>query len=167
MRNSAEDVARFAEEQSETTQRAARNGLDLLQGYAELFRRTVETSAGLVTQLAEHNASGYGQQFARAEKNVDDVREHSSRSVETMGVASEATGEIFGEWVHFFQRQAQHNIHYWNLLVRCRQPQDLLVAQTEFLRGSADNILQSWRRIAGKSMGAGQEITSELTRDAA
>jgi hypothetical protein len=76
-------------------------------------------------------------------------------------------GEILGESMRLVQRQTQHHIHYWNLLVRCRRPQDVLIVQTELLHASSANALESWRRITDKIMGLSEDIASELTRDAA
>jgi Phasin protein len=164
LRGSTEKVTHFPEHPGGASQQAARSEFNLLQNYADLFRCTVETTAGLVAQLAERNAGGYGQLFTRTENNIDQMRGQSPRTLETVGVSSQTMGEILGEWMHFVQRQTQHNIHYWNLLVRCRRPQDVLIVQTELLRGSADNVLESWQRITDKAMGLSQDISSELSK---
>ena len=164
---SAEHLERLAEHQHEAGQRAARNGVELMQGYADLFRSTVETTAGLMAQFAERNAGGHGQPFPHAESSVDQMRQPPPRSVEAVGMTNEAIGGILGEWMQLVQRQTQQNIHCWNLLVRCRRPQDVFFVQTEFLRCSADNVLQSWQRITNKSVGLSEDIANELTEDAA
>jgi Phasin protein len=166
-RGSAEKITHFPELPSGASQQTARNGFNLLEDYADLFRSTVETTAGLVAQLAEGNAGGYGQLFTRTEKNIDQLRDRSPRTLETVGFSSETMGEILGESMRLVQRQTQHHIHYWNLLVRCRRPQDVLIVQTELLHASSDNALESWRRITDKIMGLSEDIASELTRDAA
>jgi phasin family protein len=71
---------------------------------------------------------------------------------------------ISQEYFAFVRHQIESGMNRMNELWRCRTPQEIAAVQTEFLRESMENVLQSGRRMADMSLRAVDDAGRQITQ---
>ena len=162
VRNPAQRAIGPSIEAIEAIEQATQPSIDLLRNNVETLQRAVTSTMDLMVQMVEQNANGHG----RASKNSTS----GARGPGNGGASGTMTGalsDIWGEWVNFMQKCARHNVDLWKVFFSARTPQDFVRAQNELLRGDMEDVLESGRRIAEKSMrlsSVGRSITANAER---
>jgi phasin family protein len=67
---------------------------------------------------------------------------------------------ISTEWFGFVRKQVEQNVGTLDALMRCRTPQEFMAVQSDLVRGSLNDLIQSTRKIAEVSV----RMTDEATR---
>jgi hypothetical protein len=171
LRESMEQVDRIGREQRKVGQRAAQSGADLLQSNVDMFQRAVESTTGFVMDMAGRNAEGYTRLLGSATDKARQATRQTSRKVEAAtalaGTLEDiSVADITAEWLSFVPRQARRNFDHWHAMMNCRTPQDFATTQSELFRDNLDDVLQSWRRIAERSMQVGGKVGRKVTESA-
>ncbi|MBO0759217.1 MAG: phasin family protein [Bradyrhizobiaceae bacterium] len=155
MRHQTQRAVRLSRDPIEAAEQAAQPSIDLLLTNVEAFQRAVASTMDFMVQMAEQNANGP----ARVSENLSSKTKQLAQQWSGNGVATStmtgALSDIWGEWVSFMQKCARHNVDHWKVLFSCRTPHDFVKAQSELLRGDMEDVLESGRRIAEKSMRLG------------
>ena len=67
---------------------------------------------------------------------------------------------ISTEWFGFVRKQVEQNVNALDALMRSRTPQEIMAVQSDLVRGSLHDLIQSTRKIAEVSV----RMTDEATR---
>jgi len=152
MRHPAQRAVRTSRDPIEAAEQVAQPGIDLLRTNVEAFQRAVTSTMDLMVQMVEQNANGPGPAPGIFNPKAKQLSQQWSGNGEATSAMTGALSDIWGEWVSFMQKCARHNVDHWKVFFSCRTPQDFVKAQSELLRGDVEDVLESGRRIAEKSM---------------
>ena len=146
-------AAQTARTMSDAAERTARAGADVLQRNTEQMRQTFEMGSDTAARMAER---AFGQ-FARAfgvvtGDSAQQATQQSARNVEAIlhsnTIMVDGVQTIAREWMTFVQNRAERNMERLEALSHCRSMQDCIAAQTDLVRDSIEDLLQTTRRIA-------------------
>jgi phasin family protein len=178
MRNAAEETNRVAATAADATANATRAGADLMQrNGADLMQRNVET-VRRAWEGAGHTASEFTtrsmQQFSRVagldlengRRASEDALANIEQIVQSGTVIAGAMQNVFRECVELAQRGTQQNVETIEGLVTCRTPHEFLTAQTELVRNTMEEFIQSTRRIAEISLKMAEDVTGKMSASA-
>jgi hypothetical protein len=151
-RHPAQRAVRPSRDPIEAAEQVAQPSIDLLRNNVEAFQRAVASTMNLMVQMVEQNANGPGRVSGNLTSKAKPLMQQWSGNGEATSAVTGALSDIWGEWVSFMQKCARHNVDHWKVFFSCRTPQDFVKAQSELLRGDVEEVLESGRRIAEKSM---------------
>ena len=163
MRRAAEETHRVAATAADATASAARAGADLMQRNIETVQQAWEgagQAAGDITTRSMQQFSrvaGFGGETGQraTEESIANVE----RIVQSGTVIAGAMQSISREYLELAQRGVHQNIESMDRLLSCRTPHEFLTAQSDLVRNSMEEFIQSTRRIA--------EISLKMANDAA
>lgn len=173
--SASEQTRRIGETAAEASQKVAHAGADLLQQNAEMLQSVLRFGPDLTTTLMGHSTDQLSRALGLSSRDVQQATERSTRSATTIIHSSNAMAKsmsgISQEYFAFVRHQIESGMNRMNELWRCRTPQDIAAVQSEYLRESMENALQSGRRIADMSLkavdDAGRKIAQSAERRAA
>ena len=152
-RRAAGHAAQTARTMTDAVERTARTGADVLQRNSEQVRQTFEMGSDAAARIAER---AFGQ-FARAfgvitGDQAQQATHQSARNVEAImhsnAVIADGVQTIAREWMTFVQHRAERNMERLEALANCRSVQDCIAAQTDLVRDSIEDLLQTTKRVA-------------------
>ncbi len=165
----ADVTARTARAAADAGERTARAGAEVLQRNAETVQQAWQTGSDMATRLTEKSAD----QVARALGISGDEAQHAAQMstrniaaiVQSSTVIAEGVQSISREWLDFARHRMESNINRVETLMRVRTPQDLAVIQSDVVRESLEEFLQSTRRIAELSVHMADEAVRKMTEN--
>jgi hypothetical protein len=164
IRETSAQATQLSQEQLQAGERAALEGIGLLQANADLVRHTAEIWLTLMTQMAEHNTKEYVRLFGSSGRRAQNMAQQSARATrDATGTVGGTLSDMSKEWINFIQRRAQQNADHWNSLINCRTPQDIMIAQSALFRETFEELVESWRRIAEKSLRLREEVGRDIS----
>jgi hypothetical protein len=164
-RNSSHKAVRPSRDPIEAAEEVTQPSMDVLRTNVEAFQRAVTSTMDFMVHMVEQNANGPGHVSGNPTSKPNQLMQQWSGNGETTSTMTGALSDIWGEWVSFIQKCARHNVDHWKVFFSCRTPQDFVKAQSELLRGDMEDVLESGRRIAEKSMRlSGRGITANAER---
>ena len=152
-RRAASQAAHTARTMSDAAERTARTGADVLQRNSEQVRQTFEMGSEAAARIAERAFDQFARAFGVVTGNgAQQATQQSARNVETIlhssAIIADSVQTISREWLTFVQNRAERNMERLEALTNCRSVQDCVAAQTDLVRDSIEDLLQTTRRIA-------------------
>jgi hypothetical protein len=164
-RNSDHRAVRPSRDPIEAAEEAAQPNIDVLRTNVEALQRAVTSTMDFMVHVVEQNSNGPGRESGNSTSKPNQPPQQWSGNGEATSTMTGALSDIWGEWVSFIQKCARHNVDHWKVFFSCRTPQDFVKAQSELLRGDMEDVLESGRRIAEKSMRlSGRSISANAER---
>jgi hypothetical protein len=164
-RNPVHRSGRSSRDPIEAAEQATQPSIDMLRTNVEAFQRAVTSTMDFMVQMVEQNANGTRRMSGNSIPKPSQLLQQWSGNGEATSSMTGALSDIWGEWVSFMQKCARHNVDHWKVFFSCRTPQDFVKAQSELLRGDMEDVLESGRRIAEKSMRlSGRSVTTNAER---
>jgi hypothetical protein len=163
----AQRAARPSRDPIDAAEQTAQPSIDMLRTNVEAFHRAMNSTMDLMVHMVEQNANGAARVSENPTSKATELTQQWSVNGEATRTMTGALTDIWGEWVSFMQKCARHNVDHWKVFFSCRTPQDFVKAQSELLRGDMEDVLESGRRIAEKSMrlsSIGRSITTNAER---
>jgi len=152
-RRAAGHAAQAARTMTDAAERTARTGADVFHRNSEQVRQTFEMGSDAAARMAER---AFGQ-FARAfgivtGDHAQQATQQSARNVEAIlhsnTVMVDGVQTIAREWMTFVQNRAERNMERFEALTNCRSVQDCIAVQTDMMRDSIEDLLQTTKRVA-------------------
>ena len=152
-RRAASQAAHTARTMSDAAERTARTSADVLQRNSEQMRQTFEMGSDAAARMAERAFGQFARVFGVVTGNgAQQATQQSARNVETIlqssAIIADGMQTISREWLTFVQNRAERNMERLEALTNCRSVQDCVAAQTDLVRDSIEDLLQTTRRIA-------------------
>jgi hypothetical protein len=164
----------FTQAAADVGQGAVRASTDLLQRNTELMQQFWETARKMASDLSDPSVNPmFKTAFGGSDEEAQKVAQQSARNLEAVLGSSTVVAREFQnmsrEWLEFAQSRMQQTLSCMDALGRCRTPQDAAVVQTELMRDTLEQFLQSARRTAEMSARmadtASRKITENVNRD--
>lgn len=167
-RSAAQQTRRMGETTAEAGQNVAHAGADLLQKNAEMLQNALRFGPDLTTTVMGQSTDQLSRALGLSGNDVQRATERSTRSATTIihstSAVTKSVSGISQEYFAFVRHQIESGINRMNELWRCRTPQEVAAVQTEFLRESMENVLQSGRRMADMSLRAVDDAGRQITQ---
>jgi hypothetical protein len=152
-RRAAGHAAQTARTMTDAAERTARTGSDVLQRNSEQVRQTFEMGSDAAARIAERAFGQFARAFGVVTGNgAQQATQQSARNVEAIlhsnTVIADGVQTIAREWMTFVQNRAERNMERFEALANCRSVQDCIAVQTELVRDSIEDLLQTTKRVA-------------------
>jgi len=161
-RKIAEETTRAARTAADARAGAARASADMLQRNAETVQHAWESGSKMATGLAERTAERFEQACGSSGESAQQATEQSARNFESIvqsgTILAGGMQNISLEMLNFARKRLEQNMHRVEALVHCRTPQEILAVQSDLVRDSLEDFVQSTRHIA--------EISSKMAEEA-
>jgi phasin family protein len=166
-RKVTEETSRAARSAAEAGAGAARAGADMVQRNAETVQHAWESSSKMASQLIEQSMERFARAFGVAGESAQQTTHQSSRNLESIvqsgTILAGGMQNISRELFDFTRKRIEQNMRSADALVSCRSPQEMLAAQSDFLRDNLEDFVQSTRRIAEISMQMADEAARRMS----
>jgi phasin family protein len=161
-RKIAEETSRAARTAADAGAGAARAGADMLQRNAETVQHAWESGSKMATELAGKSVERFARACGISGEGAQQATEQSARNFESIvqsgTILAGGMQSISLELLNFARNRLEQNMHRVESLVNCRTPQEVLAVQSDLVRDSLEDFVQSTRHIA--------EISSKMAEEA-
>ena len=146
-------AAQTARAMSDAAERTARTGADAFHRNSEQVRQTFEMGSDAAARMAERAFGQFARVFGVVTGNgAQQATQQSARNVEAIlhsnTVIADGVQTIAREWMTFVQNRAERNMERFEALTNCRSVQDCIAVQTDLVRDSIEDLLQTTKRVA-------------------
>ena len=161
-RKIAEETSRAARTAADAGAGAARACADMLQRNAETVQHAWELGSKMATELAGKSVERFARACGISGEGAHQATEQSARNfefiVQSGTILAGGMQSISLELLNFARNRLEQNMHRVESLVKCRTPQEVLAVQSDLVRDSLEDFVQSTRHIA--------EISSQMAEEA-
>jgi phasin family protein len=166
-RKTAEETSRAAQAAADAGAEAARAGADLLQRNAETIQDVWKSGSKVASQLTERSMEGIARAFGITGERAEQAAQQSSRNLECIvqsgTILAGGMQNISREMLEFTRNRMEQNLHRVDALANCRTPQEIFAAQSDLMRDSLEDFVQSTRRISEISMQMADEAARKIS----
>jgi hypothetical protein len=166
-RKMADETSRAARTMADVSDRTARAGADTVQRNAEAVQQVWQSGSELATRLTERATEQFARALGISGEEAQKAAQQSSRNLEAIGQSStlltHAAQDISLECFEFARKRMEHNLAWFDAVMRCRTPQELAAVQSEVVRDNLEDLFQSTRRIAELSMRLADQAVQKMT----
>jgi len=146
-------AAQTARTMSDAAERTARTGVDVLHRNSEQMRQTFEMGSDTAARMAERAFGQFARAFGVVTGNgAQQATQQSARNVEAIlhsnAIIADGVQTIAREWMTFVHNRAERNMERFEALTNCRSVQDCIAVQTDLVRDSIEDLLQTTKRVA-------------------
>jgi Phasin protein len=142
----AEQTKRIGETSVEAGQEVTRVGADLLRQNAETLQNTTRFGSEMTTAVMGRSTDQFSRTF-----DVRQATEWSTRNaaatLQSTSAAAQAMSEMSREYLTFVRHQIENTMNCMNQFWACRTPQGVAALQSDFMRETVQNVVQSSRRM--------------------
>ncbi|MCA6106816.1 phasin family protein [Bradyrhizobium cenepequi] len=163
----AEQTRRIGENAAEASQEMARASTDLLRQNAEAVQSALRFGLDMTTAAMGRSTDELGHVLGLSEEaqRAAERSAHSTSSVfhSTTAIAKGMSG-MSQEYLAFVRHQIESSMSHMNELWRCRTPQDVVAVQSDFVRETMENAVESGRRMADMSLKAADDTAKRMAQ---
>lgn len=161
-RKIAEETSRAARTAADAGAGAARAGADMIQRNAETAQHAWQSGSKMATELAGKTVDRFARACGITGEGAQQATEQSARNFESIvqsgTILAGGMQSISLELLNFARKRLEQSMHRVDALVNCRTPQEVLAVQSDLVRDSLEDFVQSTRHIA--------EISSQMAEEA-
>jgi hypothetical protein len=155
-RRAAGHAAQTARTMTDAAERTARTGADVFHRNSEQVRQTFEMGSDAAARIAERAFGQFARAFGVVTGNgAQQATQQSARNVEVIlhsnALIADGVQTIAREWMTFVQNRAERNMERFEALTNCRSVHDYIAVQTDLVRDSIEDLLQTTKRVAEAS----------------
>jgi phasin family protein len=151
-RKIAEETSRAARTVADAGAGAARAGADMIQRNAETVQHAWQSGSKMATDLAGNSAERFARACGITGEGAQQATEQSARNFESIvqsgTILAGGMQSISLELLNFARKRVEQSMHRVEALVNCRTPQEILAVQSDLVRDSLEDFVQSTRHIA-------------------
>src|SRR5262245_9815927 len=166
-RKLADDTSRAARTAADAGAGAARAGADMLQRNAETMQYAWQSGNRMASHFAEQSIERLTRAFGIGGESAQQASEQSSRNLESIvqsgTILAGGLQSISREWLDFARKSMEQNLHRVDALASARSPQEILAAQSDLMRDSLEDFVQSTRRMAEISLQTADEAVRRMS----
>ena len=161
-RKIAEETSRAARTAADAGAGAARAGADMIYRNAETVQHAWQSGSKMASELAGKSVERFARACGVTGESAQQATEQSARNFESIvqsgTILAGGMQNISLELLNFARKRLEQNMHRVEALVNCRTPQEVLAVQSDLVRDSLEDFVQSTRHIA--------EISSQMAEEA-
>ena len=151
----------------ESARESARQLAETAKEALETTERTMRVAADTASQTIQRAADQFGRTLGFSGQHGEELARQSTRNLtaltECSTVLARGFQEIATEWMSLAQSRLQKNLEGFESLAACRTMQDLVAAQTQFVRDNMQEIVDNGRHIAETSVKVANEAAQAFT----
>ena len=155
-RRTAEQARRSGRAAADVTAEALRAGAGLFQRNGETLQHAWESGTWMINQFTNQSMKQFANAFGIPTERAGDAVEQSTRHVESIAqsgtIVAAGIQTLCHEMMDLARRRVELSVQGMDALTQCRTPQDVVQAQTTFIRDSLQDMMQSTRRLVETSM---------------
>jgi phasin family protein len=163
----AEQTRRIGETAADASQEMARASADLLRQNAEATQNALRFGLDMTTAVMGRSTDQLGRVLGLSDEaqRAAENSAHSAASVlhSTTAIAKGMSG-MSQEYFAFVRHQIENSMNHMNELWRCRTPQDVVAVQSDFMRETMENAVESGRRMADMSLKAADDTAKRMAQ---
>lgn len=174
--NAKADIDRTADQGSRIAD-ATREGVnkmsDMREQTMENTRRIVQTGLEAASRQAQEASEGLARTIGTGGEEGQRLAEQSKQDLEAVArcgtLLTQTFQDVSRSWFELSQKQLQHNLEGAKKLASAKSAQEFSAIQSELVRETLEQVLQSSRTIAEKSLNAADEagkVFSSVARSA-
>ena len=161
-RKIAEETTRAARTAADAGAGAARASADMIQRNAETMEHAWQSGSKMASELAGKSVERFARACGVSGESAQQATEQSARNFESIvqsgTILAGGMQNISLELLNFARKRLEQSMHRVEALVNCRTPQEVLAVQSDLVRDSLEDFVQSTRHIA--------EISSQMAEEA-
>ncbi|HEX2171173.1 MAG TPA: phasin family protein [Dehalococcoidia bacterium] len=146
------------------------NAKDQVSRAAEAVRDAGREGVRAASESTQRVADQVVQLFGFSGERGEELSRQSTQNIQavtqTSTVLARGFQEVSQEGLRVLQEQLQRNVDGLNALLRCRSVQDVVAAQSEFVRNSLEQTVEGTRRLAEVSTRVANEASQTLSEHA-
>jgi hypothetical protein len=146
----AEQTKRIGETAIDAGQEVTRVGADLLRQNAETLQNAMRCGLEMTTAAIGRSTDQVSRTFDFS-GGVQQATERSARNtaatLQSTSAAAQAMSEMSREYLEFIRHQMENTMNRMNEFWACRTPQDIAALQSDFMRETVQNAVESGRRM--------------------
>lgn len=162
-----DETSRTARRMSEAGEQTARAGADIAQRNSETLQQAWQSGSELATDLTKRSGEQFARAFGLGGEEAEKAAEQSSRNLEAIArssnILAQGAQEVSRECFELARKTMAHNLDWFDALVRCRTPQELVAAQSKMVRDNLQDLLDTTRRTAEVSARMADEAARRMT----
>lgn len=166
-KKTTEETSRAAEAAANAGAEAARAGADLFQRNAETMQEAWKSGGKVASQLTERSVEGFARAFGITGERAGQAAQQSSRNMESIVqsgmILAGGMQNISREMLDLARNSLEKNLHRLDVLASSRTPQELFAAQSDLMRDTLEDFVQSTRRISEISMQMADEASRRIS----
>ena len=139
---------------------------DQVSRAAESVRESVHRTTESTERLADQVTELFGFSGDRGQELTRQSSQNMQAVTQTSTVLARGFQDVSQECLSVLREQLQRNVDGIAALLRCRSVQDVMAAQSEFLRTSLESTVEGTRRMAEASTRVANEASQMLATHA-
>lgn len=164
----AEQTRRIGLATAEAGEEVAQAGGHLLRQNAEMLQNTWRFGVDMASAMMGRSADQLGSTFGLTGNEAQQAAERSVRNAEAIMYSTTAVAKGMNgasrEYFDFVRQQTERTMDRMNELWRCRTPHDLAAVQTDLMRDTISNALDTSRRMADLSLKVADDARNHITQ---
>ena len=153
-------------EAAEIGQRVSQIGTDMAQSVTEIGQQAMQSTLLMAVQVAERSVDQFERAFGFSGREANEAVQQCSQNIQAVAectaVLAQGVQDISREWLDWAKTRMQRQLEGFDAVLRSRTPQDLMAAQSDFMRGNLELWLDSSRRIAERSLQLAEEAAEKV-----
>jgi hypothetical protein len=146
----AEQTKRIGQTAIDAGQEVTRVGTDLLRQNADIFQNAMRFGLEITTAAMGRSTDQFSRTFDLS-GGVQQATERSARNaaatLQSTSAVAQAMSEMSREYFEFVRHQMENTMNRMNEFWACRTPQDIAALQSDFMRETVQNAVESGRRM--------------------
>jgi hypothetical protein len=146
----AEQTKRIGETAIDAGQEVTRVSADLLRQNAETLQNAMRCGLEMTTAAIGRSTDQFNRTFDLS-GDVQQATERSARNtaatLQSTSAAAQAMSEMYREYFAFVRHQMENTINRMSQFWACRTPQDVAALQSDIMRETVQNAVESSRRM--------------------
>jgi phasin family protein len=142
------------------------NASDQVSRAADAVRESVQGATASTERLAEQVTQLFGFGGERGQELTRQSTQNMQAVTQTSTVLARGFQDVSQEYLNALREQLQRHADGVAALLRCRSVQDVIAAQSEFLRTSLESTVEGTRRLAEVSTRVANEASQTLATHA-
>ena len=157
-------------EAAEAAQHVSQIGTDIAQSVTEISQQAMQSTLHMAVEAAQRSVDQFERAFGFSGQEANEAVQQSSQNLQAIAecttVLAQGVQDISREWLDWAQKRTQRQLEAFDAVLRSRTPHDLIAAQSDFMRGNLELLLDSSRRIAETSLHVAEEAAEKVTAQA-
>lgn len=170
LRRTSETMERTARNAVEVGERVANAGADIMQRNAKAAQQTLQTGSDIASRIGERTADQFTHMLGVTGQETQRAVEQSAHNfwavMQSGAILAEGAQNISREWMDFVGDRFEHGFDHMNELLRCRNPQQFAVIQTDLVRSNLERLLQTTNKIGELVAQVSNHATRKMSENA-
>jgi len=169
-RKVAEETRRAGRRMADISEHAARANAEIVEGNTQAAQQIWQSGSEFASLLASRSVDQLARAFGVATDEAGDAAQQSSRNlgaiVQSTAALTNGMRATWTESCELMRRHFERSFDQIDQLMRSRTPQELVSAQSSFVRDQLEGMIEGTQRIAEISLQAAGEASRKVSETA-